>query len=101
MEKYGTYTEEDSLYQKIDLHQNFRSREQVLGTANFFFGQLMEKSLGGITYDEAASLIPDGNFRSRKQSRTTGRSFCFLTPGRPRKRIRSWRLIPGRSWRQS
>ena len=62
MEKYETYTETDSAYQKVDLHQNFRSRREVLETANFFFGQLMEKKLGGITYDDAAALVPGREF---------------------------------------
>ncbi|MCI8275824.1 MAG: helicase-exonuclease AddAB subunit AddA [Lachnospiraceae bacterium] len=62
MEKYASYTKEESAYQKIDLHRNFRSREAVLQTANFLFGQLMEKRLGGITYDEDAALIPGRQF---------------------------------------
>ncbi len=62
MEKYDTYTLEDSDYQKIDLHRNFRSREEVLHTVNFLFSQLMERKLGGITYDEAAALVPGREF---------------------------------------
>ncbi len=56
LEKYNTYSEEDSLYQKIDLHMNFRSRREVLDSANFIFEQIMTKKLGGIVYDDAASL---------------------------------------------
>ena len=85
MEKYGTYTEEDSLYQKIDLHQNFRSREQVLGTANFFFGQLMEKSLGGITYDEAASLIPGREFPKQEAEQDYRTELLFFDTGKAKK----------------
>ncbi len=62
MEKYASYTRGESGHQKIDLHRNFRSREAVLGTANFFFGQLMDRKLGGITYDEDAALIPGRQF---------------------------------------
>ncbi len=62
MEKYDTYTKEDSPYQKVDLHRNFRSRREVLETVNFWFGQLMERKLGGITYDEEAALIPGREF---------------------------------------
>lgn len=56
LEKYNTYTIEDSSYQKIDLHMNFRSRREVLDAANYIFRQIMTKKLGGIVYDEAASL---------------------------------------------
>ena len=42
MEKYEAYTAEDSLHQKIDLHRNFRSREEVLRLSlihiYYFFG---------------------------------------------------------------
>ncbi len=62
IKKYASYTKEDSLYQKIDLHRNFRSRKTILESANFLFGQLMDKKLGGITYDEDAALVPGRNF---------------------------------------
>lgn len=41
---------------RIDLHQNFRSRSQVLETANALFSRLMVPELGGIVYDDAAAL---------------------------------------------
>ncbi len=41
---------------RIDLHQNFRSRPQVLDTANALFSRLMIPELGGIVYDDAAAL---------------------------------------------
>ncbi len=62
MEKYDTYTEEESLYQKIDLHKNFRSRREVLESVNLWFSQLMERRLGGVSYDGAAALIPGREF---------------------------------------
>ena len=43
---------------RIDLGQNFRSRRQVLETANALFSVLMVPGLGGIVYDDAASLHP-------------------------------------------
>lgn len=58
MEKYETYTEKESSHQKIELHQNFRSRASVLDGVNFFFYQIMQKELGDITYTEAAALHP-------------------------------------------
>ncbi|GFI10918.1 ATP-dependent helicase/nuclease subunit A [Lachnospiraceae bacterium] len=57
MEKYHTYpqTEEgDAL--RIDLHKNFRSREEVLQGVNELFYRLMTPGVGGIRYDEGAAL---------------------------------------------
>ena len=45
MEKYDTYTMEDSPCQRIDLHKNFRSREGVLAAANDIFYKIMGKDL--------------------------------------------------------
>lgn len=59
MEKYNTYREEDGgKALRIDLHKNFRSREQVLTSTNAVFAQVMRKELGGIAYDEKAALYP-------------------------------------------
>lgn len=56
MEKYDTYSLEESSCQRIDLHKNFRSRREVIHSVNRIFEQLMGERLGGITYDEAAAL---------------------------------------------
>lgn len=63
MQKYGAYPIEDkdgnglrNLYQRIDLDRNFRSRKQVLDYVNQIFEQIMQPSVGGIRYDEAAAL---------------------------------------------
>ena len=57
-QKYNTYSTEDSLYQKVELHMNFRSRPSVLACVNAFFYQLMQESAGGIRYDDACALYP-------------------------------------------
>lgn len=62
MEKYQTYTTEESCYQKIDLHKNFRSRPEVLQSVNDIFYQIMRKELGGVCYDDAAALYPGAVF---------------------------------------
>ena len=63
MEKYRTYkNEDDSTSCRIDLHKNFRSREQVLESVNFIFRQIMGEDLGGITYDKDAALYPGASF---------------------------------------
>ncbi len=41
---------------RIDLHQNFRSREEVLHPVNEVFEKIMCQELGGIEYDESAAL---------------------------------------------
>ena len=39
MEKYDTYSSDDSVCQRIDLHKNFRSRTEVLDKAALFPGR--------------------------------------------------------------
>ena len=56
MEKYHTYSEEESVTQKVDLHKNFRSRAEVLDSVNYIFRQTMKKEFGGIDYDDKAAL---------------------------------------------
>ena len=51
MEKYDTYSREESSYQMIELQQNFRSRASVLTCINDIFYQIMTKNL-------AVSAIP-------------------------------------------
>lgn len=55
MEKFETYPKREGCT-RIDLHKNFRSRREVLDTVNLIFEKIMEKKLGGITYDEGAKL---------------------------------------------
>ncbi|PWJ51501.1 helicase-exonuclease AddAB subunit AddA [Faecalicatena contorta] len=62
MEKYDTYSQEEGSRQRIDLHKNFRSREEVLTSVNFIFEQIMRKELGGILYDEEAALCPGASY---------------------------------------
>lgn len=62
LHKYENYTEGKGSCQRIDLHQNFRSRASVLESANAIFEKIMTKSLGGIIYDESASLVPGADF---------------------------------------
>lgn len=62
MQKYNSYSQEDSKMQRIDLHQNFRSRAAVLESANYLFERLMREDFGGIVYDEAARLVPGAEY---------------------------------------
>lgn len=65
IEKYNCYSNVDSDRQRIDLHQNFRSRKEVIDSVNHVFHKIMHESLGGIAYDDTAALrlgavYPDG-----------------------------------------
>ncbi len=62
MEKYNTYTLEESERQRVDLHKNFRSRPQVLETVNDIFSRIMCRDIGDIAYDEKAALFPGAAF---------------------------------------
>lgn len=62
MEKYTTYTQEDSVKQRVDLHKNFRSRPEVLETVNDIFRKIMKDDIGNITYDDQAALYPGAVF---------------------------------------
>ena len=62
IEKYVSYSQEDSSCQRIDLKKNFRSRAQVLDSVNQLFAKIMGKQLGGIDYDEAAALYLGADF---------------------------------------
>ncbi|MCQ2499997.1 MAG: helicase-exonuclease AddAB subunit AddA [Lachnospiraceae bacterium] len=55
LEKYHAYREADHAT-RIDLKQNFRSRQEVLSSVNVLFQRLMVPDLGGIEYDDAAAL---------------------------------------------
>ena len=62
MKKYDSYTLEDSTTQRIDLHKNFRSREEVLGFTNDIFYKIMAKNLGNVVYDSEAALYPGASY---------------------------------------
>ena len=55
LEKYARYGTEDGGV-RVDLHQNFRSRKEVLDLVNVIFERIMRKEVGGIEYDEEAAL---------------------------------------------
>ncbi len=56
MEKYKRFDVTDSVHQRIDLHQNFRSRPQVVDFCNDIFYKIMNPDLGRVAYDEDAAL---------------------------------------------
>lgn len=62
IEKYKTYTTGDSERQKIDLHQNFRSRSEALKGINRIFYKIMHEDLGNVEYDEQAALYAGASY---------------------------------------
>ena len=57
IDKYETYKNEvDGVDRRIDLSQNFRSREEILEGVNGIFRQIMSKAFGEIDYDDRACL---------------------------------------------
>ena len=63
-EKYENYaTNEGSLYRKIMLYKNFRSREEILDSANYIFENIMSKNIGEIEYTEKERLNLGANFK--------------------------------------
>ncbi|MDD3277535.1 MAG: helicase-exonuclease AddAB subunit AddA [Lachnospiraceae bacterium] len=62
LEKQHAYSQEDAPEQRIDLHKNFRSRENILHTTNYLFRQLMMGGMGGIEYDESEALYPGADY---------------------------------------
>lgn len=62
LEKYHTYSTEESLHQKIELHQNFRSRDTVLESINDIFFRIMTEKLGNIEYTEETALHAGASF---------------------------------------
>lgn len=61
-EAYEPYETGDGPGKKIELHQNFRSREQVLTAINDVFYQIMTENLGSIHYTEEVALHPGAKF---------------------------------------
>ena len=62
LEKYETYTLEDSDCQRIDLRQNFRSRREILTFTNEIFREIMRQNPGKILYTEETALYPGANY---------------------------------------
>lgn len=61
-DKYDSYSTTDGDRRRVDLFKNFRSRKEVLYSINYIFEHIMKKSLGGIEYNNEASLHPGLEF---------------------------------------
>lgn len=75
LEKYHAYPSEpgeDGPNLKIELHQNFRSRDTVLTGINDIFYRIMTENLGNIRYTEDAALHPGALFAEAKEPDRVG-----------------------------
>ncbi|MFV0528779.1 MAG: helicase-exonuclease AddAB subunit AddA [Lachnospiraceae bacterium] len=66
MEKFHTYALTEAKEQRIDLHKNFRSRNEVLTSINYLFAQLMQDDMGDITYSQEVALYPGADYPEPK-----------------------------------
>lgn len=67
LDKYERY-EDGKEGVRIDLHQNFRSREEVLTPVNEVFEKIMCRELGGVEYDDAAALKVGASYPENEKS---------------------------------
>lgn len=65
LEKQEAYGGASESKKRIDLHQNFRSRREVIDSVNAVFTRIMGKEMGGIVYDEKAALHPGASYPRR------------------------------------
>lgn len=64
-EKLLSYNKkEGTLYRRIDLQKNFRSREIVLESTNEVFSRMMHTDIGGVEYDDEAKLHLGSDFEN-------------------------------------
>lgn len=66
LEKQEAYGKGEKNEQRIDLHQNFRSRREVIDSVNAVFARIMGKEMGGIVYDEKAALHAGASYPQRE-----------------------------------
>ncbi len=79
MEKYNSYTPEESAAEKIELQKNFRSRKNVLDTVNDVFAGAMNEEYTGITYDEKAQLNVGFDYEQLETSEVKEAGITFGT----------------------
>jgi len=74
LDKYNHYSSEaNSLYRKILLFKNFRSRKEVVDGVNFIFKQIMSESVGELDYSDIEKLNPGASYpENQEEDRTVG-----------------------------
>lgn len=79
MDKYEKYLEQGP-YKKIMLRKNFRSRYQVLDTANTIFEWCMHREFGRIEYDSDAALYNGNTNYPDRENEQFNPDLIFVTP---------------------
>ncbi len=82
LDKYRTYSTQDSRFQKIELQKNFRSRPQVLESVNAVFARIMGHSLGAIDYTSENALYPGGSFPPLPEKQDNGTELIVVDTGK-------------------
>lgn len=69
LQKYENYTKQkqEGKGLKIQLFKNFRSREEVLNITNVIFENIMQKEIGGITYNQEEYLNLGADYPGSKE----------------------------------
>lgn len=67
MQKYNTYSLEDSDRQRIDLHKNSEQRRSS-GQCQLYLPTYYEKEMGGIEYDDSAALYLGAKFPKNRRN---------------------------------
>jgi len=66
LKKYNRYAGNGEKERRIDLHKNFRSRDEVLSATNFIFERIMTPEIGGICYDTEAALKAGASYPKKE-----------------------------------
>ncbi len=67
MDRYRRYPLEGAYEERIDLHKNFRSREEILSAVNDVCYRLMDREIGMVSYDAESALYPGTDFPETKE----------------------------------
>lgn len=67
MEKYETYSLEESVCQRIDLHKNFRKQSRGARRSQSDLLPDHGKDLGAVEYDADAALYPGAVFEEKPE----------------------------------
>ncbi len=76
MEKYDTYSREESSHQMIELQQNFRSRASVLTCINDIFYQIMTKIWEASVIQKKRPFIRELRLKRQRKSGDPGPVSC-------------------------
>ena len=72
LEKYDSFSQDPKdQNQRIDLHQNFRSRKEVIDSVNDVFYQIMGADLGKIDYTEKEALFVGAEYPENQEDYKT------------------------------